>query len=507
MAKRILFIVMDHMRADLLTGALAGHVNLPNLRAFMADAATFTNHFSVTVPCGPARASLLTGLYAMNHRSVRNGTPLSRDHTNLALELRRAGTEPLLFGYTDTSADPRGLDPADPALRTYEGLLPGFEEIVRMRFETSNGWLADLRTKGYDLPDLATLLTAGRTADMPISTPTLYRAEDSDTAWLTNQTLGELATRTDQSWLAHVTYIRPHPPFAAPDPYAGMYAPAALPLPDRPDGPAAERALHPFCEAYFSAPSSPDMFGGFDGRPDRLSDADTQALRAVYLGLATEVDHHIGRLMAFLRDSGLWNDTLVIVTSDHGEMLGDHYMWGKDSVFDPAYHVPLIIRDPHAPESSGTRTDAFTESIDLAPTILDWLGQPPAPGMNGRSLLPLLRGDTPANWRDHVFAEIDLGGITEPTRFQQAWTRPAEAANAAILRETRWKLVHFNGGLPPLLFDLATDPGEHRNLAPDPAHADTLLRLTRKMLDHRMTHAHHALSRMELTETGVVSLP
>ena len=108
---KVLFIVMDQMRADCVTGALAEAARLPNLRALMAEAVTFTSHYTVTVPCGPARASLLTGLYAMNHRSVRNGTPLARHHTNLALELRKAGREPLLFGYTDTSPDPEGLDP------------------------------------------------------------------------------------------------------------------------------------------------------------------------------------------------------------------------------------------------------------------------------------------------------------------------------------------------------------------------------------------------------------
>ncbi len=94
----ILFIVADQLRADCVRGALAGSLDLPNLRALMADSVTFANHFTVATPCGPARASLLTGLYAMNHRSVRNGAPLDARHTNIALEARRGGYEPLLFG-------------------------------------------------------------------------------------------------------------------------------------------------------------------------------------------------------------------------------------------------------------------------------------------------------------------------------------------------------------------------------------------------------------------------
>ena len=97
----VLFIVADQLRADVLNGPLAACVPTPNLDRLAAEGVSFDNHFTVAVPCGPARASLLTGLYAMNHRSIRNGTPLAAHHDNLALALRRAGREPLLFGYTD----------------------------------------------------------------------------------------------------------------------------------------------------------------------------------------------------------------------------------------------------------------------------------------------------------------------------------------------------------------------------------------------------------------------
>ncbi|MGB1641502.1 MAG: sulfatase-like hydrolase/transferase, partial [Paracoccaceae bacterium] len=93
----VLFIVFDQMRADALTGALAQAVALPNLSELMEHAVVFEQHFSVTSPCGPARASLLTGQYAMNHRSVRNGTPLPQDKPNLALSLGQAGIQPLLY--------------------------------------------------------------------------------------------------------------------------------------------------------------------------------------------------------------------------------------------------------------------------------------------------------------------------------------------------------------------------------------------------------------------------
>lgn len=135
----VLFIVVDQFRADLLHGALADHVDLPNLRALMADSVSFAQHYSVTSPCGPARASLLTGQYAMNHGVVRNGTPLAHDTPNIAREARRAGYQPLLFGYTDIAIDPRMHDPADPVLRTYEQVLPG---VRRGRRNADGGKLA-----------------------------------------------------------------------------------------------------------------------------------------------------------------------------------------------------------------------------------------------------------------------------------------------------------------------------------------------------------------------------
>jgi arylsulfatase A-like enzyme len=116
------------------------------------------------------------------------------------------------------------------------------------------------------------------------------------------------------------------------------------------------------------------------------TDQTTQTLRAVYLGLASEVDHHIGRVLRFLKDNGQYDDTLIVITADHGEMLGDHHAWGKMSVYDAAYHTPLVIRAPGNARNAGLRVDVPTESIDIAPTILDSVGQAIPNSMDGRSL-------------------------------------------------------------------------------------------------------------------------
>ena len=251
MAGKVMFIVPGRLRADCVSGEMAGAVRLPNLRLLMAQGVTFANHFTVTAPCGPSRASLLTGRYAMNHRSIRNGTSLADHIPNLA---RKVGYEPLLFGYTDTSADPVSRAPSDPDLTDYKGVLPGFREPIEMRM-----------------------------AELP----------------------------------------------------------------------------------------------------------DEDAPRAVYFKLATEADNHVGRLLDYLDETGQAGDALVVMTSVKSVCGANAHS------HDPAYRVPLIIRDPRSMDAADKIVDRFIESIDIAPTILDWIDSKPPHEFDGRSLIPFLRGSSP----------------------------------------------------------------------------------------------------------------
>jgi arylsulfatase A-like enzyme len=355
----------------------------------------------------------------------------------------------LLFGYTDASPDPEGLDPADPVLTSYEGLLPGFAEAAQLRFDSGSlAWVADLAAKGYDLPGdyRALFLPADPEGQGRLNGPALYRAGDSDTAWLAGEVLTALAPRAGEDWFAHVTFFRPHPPLVAPAPWNALHDPEEVPGACLPADPAAEKAVHPFTGAFFAEPSGFSLHAAFDGRHDLVSDPDRRALRAVYLGLAAEVDHHLGRLLDWLRATGQDDDTLIVVTGDHGEMLGDHFMWGKETVYDPAFRVPLIIRDPRNRAAAGQVVEALTESIDIAPTILEWLGRQPPPAFNGRALTPFLEGRTPDFWRDHVFMELDLGNPVEPTRYQRHLGLDLADANVAILRERRLRYRGWRAG-------------------------------------------------------------
>ncbi|EAQ43397.1 phosphonate monoester hydrolase, putative [Roseobacter sp. MED193] len=499
--KNVLFILIDQLRADCLTGALAAHVALPNLRDLMSQSVTFEQNYTVVNPCGPSRASILTGQYAMNHRSIRNGTPLRHDIPTLPGEMRKAGYVPMLFGYTDTSRDPRVHHPMDPAIRTYEQHMEGFQEMLEMRLEMSYPWRADLLAKGYKFDDYWDLHkpvspTGGAAR---LNDPALYTAQDSDTAFLTDRFLATLPAYSDQSWFAHLTYIRPHPPLVAPAPYNAMYDPAKLPPPLRHDRVADECAIHPFfgptTQAYTPAStvlSFPDL---------EPTDENIQTLRALYLGLASEVDTHIGRVMQFLRDSEQEDNTLVVLSADHGEMLGDRHSWGKFTTYDAAYKTPLIIRMPGNAARAGSVVQDITESIDLTPTILDWVGQAVPNSMDGASLVPLLRSEPPANWRQYSYSELDFGDPEVPTIWQNMLGTSVAESNLAILRDGRFTLVEFAANLPPLLFD-HKGAGEMENVAQDPQRQGDLMRLTRQMLRHRMRYADQTLSLHSITAQG-----
>lgn len=504
--KNVLFVIIDQLRADCLSGALADHVNLPNLRAFMDEAVTFTRHFSVTNPCGPSRASILTGQYAMNHRSVRNGTPLRHDTPNIATEMRKAGYLPMLFGYTDTSADPRVHDPNDPDLKSYEQSMTGFVEVVEMRLEESYPWQAHLMKKGYQFETYWDVYKpVSPVGGQPrLNDPALYRAEDSDTAFLTDAFLDGIAPHRGKGWFAHLTYIRPHPPLVAPAPYNDMYDPAGIPLPHCLPSAAAERALHPFFGPKLDTYSAKKFVHGFDDVEP--TDENIRTLRAIYLGLATEVDHHIGRVVQYLKDSGQYDDTLLVITADHGEMLGDRHSWGKMTVYDAAYHTPLMIRLPGNEAVAGSKIKVPTESVDVTPTILDWIGQAVPNAMDGRSLLPLLRGNIPDDWRDYSFSELDFSEPENPTLWQQELGTGNSDSCLGILRDERFTLVEFAADLPPILFD-HQGKGEFENVAENPDFATDLARLSRQMLRHRMRNMDHTLSLHSITSEGAKSRP
>jgi arylsulfatase A-like enzyme len=492
----VLFITVDQWRAECLSAAGHPVVQTPHLDRLAARGVRFTNHFANCAPCGPSRASLLTGQYLMNHRSGLNGTPLDDRFTNLAREARDLGYDPILFGYTDTSLDPRTFDdPQHPLLRSYEGVLPGFTEGLTIP-EPFEPWLDHLRRQGHEVGDHVEAAfdpDPAYDADGRGSTwaPACFSAEHSISAFLTDRVLDHLRGQT-RGWFVHASYLRPHPPWRATREYHDRYDPADVPSPRRWSTVDEEAARHPFLAAALSL--------GFVRAPEDELEQRQQA--ATYYALMNEVDDQIGRLLDWLEGSGQRDETLIVLTCDHGEQLGDHWLTGKLGWFDESYRIPLIVCDPRreADATRGTMVDAFTENVDVMPTILDWAGSAVPPlQCDGRTLVPFLHGAPPANWRDEVRFEFDF-------RIPQVTPHPLgmrmDQANLSVVRTADRKYVHFPT-LPAVLEDLTLDPDEMHDVSEDPRYRDDRLVMLERMLNWRIEHSERTLAGMLLTPSGV----
>jgi arylsulfatase A-like enzyme len=502
MSLNILFITADQWRAECLS--VLGHpvVRTPNLDALAREGVLFKKHFANAVPCGPSRTSLHTGMYLQNHRSGTNGTPLDARHTNWAKEASAAGYDPVLFGYTDTSLDPRELEEDDPWLRTYEGPLPGIRPLVLMG-ETPYPWTDWLKTKGYRVPEPIARAYSYR-ADgpdyedgAPVPKPLAYPAEADDTNFLVDRCMDYIRDAKGP-FIAHLSILRPHPPFVAPEPYNAMYDPQAVPGFSRLKTPDEEAAQHAWLAHQL-------------GRRQYRATADEKKLRrmkAVYFGLMSEVDAALGRLFDFLKQTDRWANTLIIFTSDHGEQMGDHWLLGKCGYFDASYRIPLIVRDPRraADVGRGRSIESFTENVDVMPTMLEAIGADIPLQCDGLSLQSFLEGrGTPANWRTEAHWEFDFRDPADDEA-ERRLSLTLHQCTMNIIRDDRYKYVHFTK-LPPLLFDLKNDPGEFVNCAEDPRYLPVMLEYAQKLLSWRMNHDEHALTHIALTHDGPVSRP
>ncbi|HEY1414398.1 MAG TPA: sulfatase-like hydrolase/transferase [Caulobacteraceae bacterium] len=470
----ILLITLDQWRGDCL-GA-AGHpiVRTPNLDRLAREGAWFSRHYSQAAPCGPGRASLYTGLYQMNHRVVANGTPLDARFDNIAHAARRAGYAPALYGYTDQAIDPReAAGPDDPRLWTYEEVLPGFEDGLHLPTADLGKWIDWVRDCGHEAPSdpLAALASE---PERP--------AEVSHSAFMVD-TLIDWIGRREQPWFAHLSQLRPHPPYAAAGRFAALHDPDDMP---DPIAPVAERIrLHEALLAHplTAAPKDP---------------AAMRLIMAQYFGMIAEADFQLGRLWAALEDAGQWDETLILVTSDHGEQLGDHGLIGKSGFFEASFHVPCLVRGPGV--GAGLVVDAFTENVDVFPTLAEAMGLEVPAQCDGMALTPFLRGEAPAAWREAAHWEFDWrsASISRNDGVPQPWDRRLERRSLATLRTSDAAYVQFGDGAA-LTFDLTADPTWRTPRTT----AETILPLAQSMLAWRAQHADRTLTGM-LTEAGGV---
>jgi len=473
MRKNILLITLDQFRGDTL--GCVGHpvVQTPALDHVAENGTLLTRHYSQSSPCGPGRASLYTGMYQMNHRVLANGTPLDDRFDNVARMAVRNGYSPALFGYTDQSVDPRVTSSADdPRLQSYEGVLPGFELVLDLTQEFTP-WASILEANGVDTSvGLIKLLATEneRPASLSVST------------FLTNEFLRWRESQTDQ-WFAHLSFFRPHPPYSAAGEFSKMYDPDTVPTPIPP---ADER--HPLHEYLLGSKTN--------AAP--TDDAKLRKMRAQYYGMISEVDSQLARIWAALKQSGDWENTMIVIASDHGEMLGDHGLREKVGYWEESHHIVGIVRDPNLTESHGKAVTQFTENVDILPTLCEFIRAEVPTQCDGRSLYPLLAGSAEDAWRRHASWEFDWSHVfIEGDNPKWQWSRDLTRCSLAVLRDETHSYVQFADG-EYLCFDLKTDP-TWRTPETD---VNKVFELSRKLMAWRMQYNRHEFTGFIVADGG-----
>ncbi|MEX0887151.1 MAG: sulfatase-like hydrolase/transferase [Phycisphaeraceae bacterium] len=437
MSTNVLLIHADQHRFDTL--GVNGHplVRTPHLDGLAREGVNFTHAFTPSAVCTPARASLMTGCWPSQHGCRGN-----------------AGTE--------------AYQPADASLPTWSGLLHDAGYMLRRVGKYADelaGPATDFgfdehvtRRPGYERWRAAQGLAPRRASDGPFH---LFghvddgEPEQMPVAWEAEHVIRQMreAAATGQPWLVRWDPSEPHLPSIPPAAYARLYDPEAIePWPS-------------FDDALVNKP--------YIQRQQRMS-WQVEGWRwprwartvALYLAEVSLLDAQVGRVLAALDELGLRDETLVVYTTDHGDMCGGHGMVDKHYVmYEDVQRVPLILRGPGLP--AGATCDAFVSNeIDLAATLCEVGGVDVPASFEGRSLLAMARGQD-ASPREDIFAQYS--GAQFGLYSQR------------MVRDRRYKYV-WNMTAEDELYDLANDPGELTNLAFEPTHANELARLRRRLV-------------------------
>lgn len=461
----ILLICTDQQRVDTLGCYGNEWVNTPHIDKLAEEGVRFGNAFCQSPVCTPSRASFMTGRYPRTTRCRANGQSIPQEERLISRLLADAG-------YTCGLAGKLHLSMCNP------DEAPGGERRIDDGFHQfhwshhpmpdwpTNEYIQWLRRKGktYDTPELKQSKYVQRGMD----------AEDHQTTWCAEKTIQFIEANAEFSnpWFFMVNMFDPHHPFDPPKDYLDRYLSRLddIPLPNYVPGELDNKPKYQRQDRE-GAMGLKDFFPAAG-----MSDADHRYLRAAYWAMCDLIDEQTGRILDALKQSGQWDNTLVIFMSDHGELLGDHGLYLKGPHFyDVSVQVPLIVSWP-GQVASGRTVQSLVELVDLAPTLLDAAGLEVYPGMQGSSLWPLINGQLPedAVHREDIYCE-SYDASNFDLSIPGAW--------ATMVRTARYKLAVYHSEEAGELYDLQNDPNETRNLWGNPDYQHVQLHMMRRLCD------------------------
>jgi len=463
----LLFILTDQQRRDSMACYGNRWINTPNLDALASQSFVFDNAYVTQPVCTPARASIMTGLYPQTTGLVKNGIALGPDTKTIA-EMVSEDYIRAHFGKWHLGDDLVAQH--------------GFEEWVSLEGAHSLRQMSD----GDELPDYYRYLRENGVA--PPTSPAGYEmwapgaelAEELTPASFLGQEAsrfirGHAAAGHGRPFMLYVTFFEPHPPYTGP--LNAMYSPGEIEVGPaflkRPQSGSLLNQLR--ADYYMDGNLNPLGVAGGDIH-DTTTEVGWRKLRAQYFANVTLMDRAVGRIMSSLEESGLADETIVVFTSEHGEMAGDHGMLEKRSLYEDASRVPLLVRAPGL-GGGGKIVEGSIGQIDLVPTLLELLGEPVPNGLEGVSRVPALRGEASLREND-VFLQWngvddrDLGSPDINRMIAQPWR--------SVVTGDRWKL-NLSPGDRCELYDLNADPYEMANLYDDPAHRERIHDMTERI--------------------------
>ncbi len=450
----LLIIMSDEHGAEY--SSTYGHpsVQTPAIDRLAEEGVTFDSAYCNAPLCVPSRICFMTGQYNSHCKGWDNAVPMRNDAMTWPYLLRSRGYDVVLSGKMHLVGTDhlhgfgrqlaRDIHAHLPhPIYLWENGIPKATEPWAGVYETGQG-LQGMESQGDTMPaeyqSRGSIPTgAGRTVEIELDD----MAERAALEYLQDP------ARREQPFALCVGFIAPHFPFVVPEPYFSRYYPDAADMPDIPEGhldnlpPAAQRLRTAF---------------GFWGHTEEQ----TRRARAAYYGLISYLDDKVANLLEALDSAGLAENTVVMHTSDHGEMLGEHGIWRKMCFYEEAARIPLQIRWPGV-VPPGVRRRECVSLIDVTATMLEMGGvstdeQKGKWEVDGDSLTPLLRRGDGGSWKDEAFAEHNAHGTDRPR---------------AMLRKGKWKLCYSHGEPPDFeLYDLENDPGEFNNLAEDSRYAE-----------------------------------